>query len=133
MPYCRVSPNERWLHLSATNVWTKNVLSNLIKLQLTHCIGSMDLLDIYFFVWAAIALQGSDTLALDQHIYHHFCDHINNMNYLTDLMVFDTMLHDIPHHEEILPKMQKAPRQLRISDFSDTAACNLTRFNVYEL
>ena len=29
--------------------------------------------------------------------------------------------------------MLKAPRHLRINDLSDTAACNLTRFNVQEL
>jgi hypothetical protein len=27
-------------------MWTKNVLSNLIELQLAHCVGSMDLLDV---------------------------------------------------------------------------------------
>jgi hypothetical protein len=133
MPYRMVCCNERWLHLSAAEVWTKNVLSDLIELQLLHCVGSMDLLEDYFVIRAAVALQGADTQALDQLIYHHFNDHIINQNYLTNLMILDTVLYDIPQHEEILPKMQKAPRQLRISDFSDTAARNLTRFNVHEL
>jgi hypothetical protein len=91
----------------------------------------MDLLDVYFAVRAAI--HGPDTQALDQHIHHHFGDLTNNLNYLTELQIVDTALHDIPHHEETLPKMMMSPRHLRINDFSDTAARNLTRFNVQEL
>jgi hypothetical protein len=68
----------------------------------------MDLLDVYFVVRAAIALQGANTQAFDQHIYHHFCDHINNYNYLTDLMILDTVLYDIPDHEEEI--LLKTPR-----------------------
>jgi hypothetical protein len=114
-------------------MWTKNVLSNLIELQLAHCVGSMDLLDLYFAIRMVAALQGADTQALKLHIYHHFSDLTNNLNYLTELQVVNTMLYDIPHHEEALPKMMMAPRHLRINDFSDTAARNLTRFNVQEL
>ncbi len=55
MPYRSVTPNARWLHLSATSMWTKNVLSDLIELQLAHCVGSMDLLDIYFAIRAVKA------------------------------------------------------------------------------
>ena len=92
----------------AMDIETKNVLSDLIELQLLHCLGSMDLLDVYFVVRAAIALQGANTQAFDQHIYHHFCDHINNYNYLTDLMILDTVLYDIPDHEEEI--LLKTPR-----------------------
>ena len=133
MPYRNVSPNERWIHLNATNVWTKRVLSDLIELQLAHCAGSMDLLDVYYVARTVAAAQGADTQALDNHIYNHCRDHIINMNYLTDLQIMDTVLHDIPDYEEVLPKMLKAPRHLRIDDFSDTEARNLTRFNVEEL
>ncbi len=133
MPYRSVTPNARWLHLSATSMWTKNVLSDLIELQLAHCVGSMDLLDVYFAIRAAAKLQGAGTQALELHIHHHFSNLTNNLNYLTELQVVDTMLYDIPHHEEALLKVMKAPRHICINDFSDTAARNLTRFNVQEL
>jgi len=67
------------------------------------------------------------------HIHNHFNDHANNMNYLADLQIIDTILHDIPLHEEELPKVYRAPQHLRIDDLTDVQAKHMTRFNVYEL
>lgn len=135
MPYRNVSINVQWLHLNAASVWTKNVLQDLIELHLAHCLGSANLLDVYLATTQEAVNQGAgdEILALANHVYHHYQDHVNNMNYLTDLHVLDTVLHDIPPEEEVLPKVFAAPRHLRIDDLSDIEARNMTRFNVDEL
>ena len=119
--------NKQWLHLSAGDVGVMDSLQSLM--------GSTSLVCtiLNFQLAMALAVESVADGNTDMAAVNSVIDAVA-MNLTTFLGLMgawtaaDSMLFDIPHHEDEMTRQFAAPTNLRINNFTDTACHKMTHF-----
>ncbi len=124
---CLATSNERWLHLSASNVDVMDSLQSLM--------GSTSLVCtiLNFQLAMALAVKSVADGNTDMAAINSVIDAVAvNLTTFLGLMgawtAADSILFDIPHHEDEMTRQFAAPTNLRIDNLTDTACHKMTHF-----
>jgi len=121
----QATPNKCWLHLGARQAGQMRTIQSVMAMTSLFCMSLNQLRAVILAAGTVVTAQ-ADLAILDAAFNSVMVTLITFLGLLQTTHVADTVLFDIPFHEEAAPQQYTRSKILRLADLNDVQALQMT-------